>query len=241
MAKWTSHREWSRADDDTDSFPVLTGELAGNDGPGDDDAPVREEHSQARSPAWVRRFGEAVVARLPRLSAAIAGGLLLCLSFPPFGWWYTAIVAFALLAWVLTRDSTTLVGGFGYGFLFGAAFNIPLLPWTSVMVGLMPWLALAIAQAVFPGLFGLLAVAVARRLTGWPIWFARPVGVGGVGQVDGAVRRIPLGCSRFRSNRWPAAAAGAGRRGAAGVVRGDAARIQPRRAGVRDRRLVAAR
>ena len=70
--------------------------------------------------------------------------MLLCLSFPPFGWWYTAIVAFALLAWVLTRETTTLVGGFGYGFLFGAAFYIPLLPWTGVMVGLLPWLALAL-------------------------------------------------------------------------------------------------
>lgn len=151
MAKWTSHREWSRADDDTDSFPVLPGQLTGNDGPGDDDAAPSEKSTPKREvPAWVGRFGEAVMARLPRLSASIAGGLLLCLSFPPFGQWYTAIVAFALLAWVLTRDNTTLVGGFGYGFLFGAAFNIPLLPWTGVMVGLMPWLALAIAQAVFP-------------------------------------------------------------------------------------------
>jgi len=89
-------------------------------------------------PAWVKRFGDAVVARLTRLSAVILGGMALCLSFPPFGWWYAGIVAFALLAWVLTRDATTLVGGFGYGFLFGAAFNIPLLPWTGVMVGLLP-------------------------------------------------------------------------------------------------------
>ena len=208
MAKWTSHRGWSRADDDTDSFPVLTDEPIGGDGPGDDDAaPSEKSPAKRQVPAWIKRFGEAVMTRLPRLSAAIAGGLLLCLSFPPFGWWYTAIVAFALLAWVLTRDSTTLVGGFGYGFLFGAAFNIPLLPWTGVMVGLMPWLALAIAQAVFPGLFGLLAVAVARRLTGWPIWFAGlwalaewakstvpfggfPWGVVGFGQADGPL--LPL-------------------------------------------------
>ena len=105
------------------------------------------------------------------MAVAIAGGLLLCLSFPPFGWWYAAILAFALLAWVLTRESTKLVGGFGYGLLFGLAFYIPLLPWTGELVGMVPWLALSVVEAVFPGLFGVLAVAV-RRLPGWPLWFA---------------------------------------------------------------------
>ncbi len=147
-----------------------------------------------------------MVARLPRIGAAVIGGLLLCLSFPPFGWWYAAIVAFVLLAWVLTRRSTKLVGGFGYGFLFGVAFNVPLLPWTGVMVGLMPWLALAIAEAVFAAFFGLLAVPV-RRLSWWPIGFAGlwalaewakstvpfggfPWGVVGFGQTDGPL--LPL-------------------------------------------------
>ena len=97
--------------------------------------------------------------------------MALCLSFPPFGWWYLAFVAFALLAWVLTRESTTLVGGFGYGFLFGLAFYMPLLPWISGLVGAFPWLALSALEAVFPGVFGLLAVVV-RRLPGWPLWFA---------------------------------------------------------------------
>ncbi len=127
--------------------------------------------AEVERPSRAKRFGGAVVARLPRMGVAIAGGALLCLSFPPFGWWYAAIVAFALLAWVLTRESTKLVGGFGYGFLFGLTFYIPLLPWTGELVGMLPWLALAVVQAVFPGLFGVLAVAV-RRLPGWPLWFA---------------------------------------------------------------------
>ena len=174
MAKWTTRRDWARADDDTDTFPALADEpVADSDEPDADDAddqaaPSGKSGARREVPAWVKRFGEAVVARLPRLSAAIVGGLLLCASFPPFGWWYTAIVAFALLAWVLTRQDTKLVGGFGYGFLFGAAFYIPLLPWTGGMVGLVPWLALSLLEAVFPGVFGLLAVVVARRLTGWP-------------------------------------------------------------------------
>jgi apolipoprotein N-acyltransferase len=117
------------------------------------------------------RLGRAVVDRMPEMGAAIIAGLLLCVSFPPFGWWYCAILAFAVLAWVLLRDSTKLPGGFGYGFLFGLAFYIPLLPWTGELVGAVPWLALSGVQAVFPGLFGAAAVAV-RWLGGWPIWFA---------------------------------------------------------------------
>jgi apolipoprotein N-acyltransferase len=178
MVKRASHREWRRADDDTDSFPVPTDEpvLEGDGSVEDDDAVTTSSDATARTtkrkePAWVKRLGEAVVARLGQISAVIAGGLLLCLSFPPFGWWYAAIIAFPLLAWALTRETTRLVGGFGYGFLFGAAFYLPLLPWTGVMVGLLPWLALSLLQAVFAGLFGLCAVAT-RRLTGWPVWFA---------------------------------------------------------------------
>ena len=98
-----------------------------------------------------RRFGQAVVDRLPQLGVAIVAGLLLCLSFPPFGWWYLAFIAFALLAWVLTRESTTLAGGFGYGFLFGLAFYLPLLPWISGLVGALPWIALSAMEALFPG------------------------------------------------------------------------------------------
>ena len=109
--------------------------------------------------------------RLPQLSVAIVAGLALCLSFPPFGWWYLAIAAFGLLAWVLTRESTTIAGGFGYGFLFGLVFYLPLLPWISGLVGAFPWIALSALEALFPALFGMLAVVV-RRLPGWPLWFA---------------------------------------------------------------------
>ena len=109
--------------------------------------------------------------RLTRLSAAILAGLLLCASYPRFNWWWAAVIAFAVLAWVLTRPATTPVGGFGYGFLFGLAFYLPLIRWISILVGAMPLVALVLLCAVFPGIFGLGAVVV-RRLPGWPIWFA---------------------------------------------------------------------
>ncbi len=113
----------------------------------------------------------AVQPRLPRLIVAVLAGWLLYASFPPLKCWWAAIVALALLAWVLTHRATTPLGGVGYGFLAGLAFYVPLLPWIGNLVGPMPWLALAATSAMFPGLFGLCAVVV-RRLPGWPIWFA---------------------------------------------------------------------
>ena len=113
----------------------------------------------------------AVLPRLPRLALTIGAGLLLWASFPALSWWWAAVLAAALLAWVLTHPATTPVGGLGYGFLFGLAFYLPLLPWISLLVGAVPWLALATTSALFPGLFGLFAVVV-RRLPGWPLWFA---------------------------------------------------------------------
>ena len=144
--------------------------------------------------------------RLAQLGVAIVAGLALCVSFPPFGWWFTAIAAFGLLAWVLTRETTTRAGGFGYGFLFGLAFYLPLLPWISGLVGAFPWIVLAVVQALFPALFGLAAVSV-RRLSGWAFWFAAlwatqewlkstvpfggfPWGVVGFSQTDGPLLAI---------------------------------------------------
>ncbi|MGB6205488.1 apolipoprotein N-acyltransferase [Mycobacterium sp.] len=117
------------------------------------------------------QFGTALQPRLTRLSAAILAGLLLCSSYPGFNWWWAAILAFAVLAWVLTRPATTPLGGFGYGFLFGLAFYLPLIRWVSLLVGAVPLLALVLLCSLFPGIFGLLAVVV-RHLPGWPIWFA---------------------------------------------------------------------
>ena len=129
------------------------------------------EPDTAPASSRLRRLGQGVLDRLPQLTVCIAAGLALCASFPPFGWWFAAIAAFAGLGWLLTRPSTTRVGGLGYGFLFGLAFYVPLLPWISGLVGPVPWLALAAVEAVFPALFGLAAILV-RKVPGWPLWFA---------------------------------------------------------------------
>ncbi|GAY15208.1 apolipoprotein N-acyltransferase [Mycobacterium sp. shizuoka-1] len=117
---------------------------------------------------WVRA---ALPPRLMRLLVAVTAGLLLCISFPPIGWWWSAVLSFAMLSWVLVHPKTTPAGGLGYGFLFGLAFYVPLIPWISGLVGPVPWLALSAMEAGFPAIFGWLAVAV-RRLPGWPLWFA---------------------------------------------------------------------
>jgi apolipoprotein N-acyltransferase len=194
MARPARRREWPHASDDTDTDPAVVNDT----GQAVDDEP--------RAKRFGETFGRAVLDRLPQMGVAIVAGLLLCVGFPPFGWWYTAFAAFALLGWLMTRASTRLIGGFGYGFLFGLAFYIPLLPWISGLVGPLPWLVLAAVEAVFPALFGMLAVAV-RRLPGWPLWFAAlwlaqewvkstvpaggfPWGVAAFGQTDGPLLAI---------------------------------------------------
>jgi len=109
--------------------------------------------------------------RLIRMTISVLAGMLMYLSFPPVGLWWAAFGSLALLGWVLTRRQTTRAGGFGYGLLFGLAFYLPLIPWVGLFVGTGPWLALALLQALFPAVFGLLAVLV-RGLPGWPVWFA---------------------------------------------------------------------
>ena len=107
-----------------------------------------------------------------RLAVSALAGALLCLSFPPAGWWWAAVVALALLSGVLTRPGVTPGGGFGYGLVFGLAFYLPLLPWISGLVGPVPWIALSAVEALFPAVFGLSAVLVIR-LTRAPVRVAR--------------------------------------------------------------------
>ncbi|MCD7050026.1 apolipoprotein N-acyltransferase [Rhodococcus sp. BH2-1] len=108
---------------------------------------------------------------LTATALAVASGLLLFASFPPRPLWFLAPVGIALLTAVLTGygcGGRTLRAGFGYGYLAGLGFLVPLLPWIGVYVGPLPWLALAAAESVFIGLFGLAAVLVTRLRA--PIW-----------------------------------------------------------------------
>ncbi|WP_442930405.1 apolipoprotein N-acyltransferase [Mycobacterium sp. NBC_00419] len=134
------------------------------------DTGVDERETQPR-PGRLQRLGEALAPRMFRLLATATAGVAMCISFPPIGWWWSAVLSFVLLSWVLVHPRTTVAGGFGYGLLFGLAFYIPLLPWISGLVGPVPWLALAALQALFCAVFGMFAVVV-RTLPGWPLWLA---------------------------------------------------------------------
>lgn len=107
--------------------------------------------------------------------AAVASGLLIFAGFPPRDLWFLAPLGVALMVLVLLRfgdiAATTKKGGFGYGFLAGLGFFVPLLPWIGVYVGPLPWLALAAAESVFVGVFGVLAVVLSSSRW-WPVTIA---------------------------------------------------------------------
>lgn len=158
------------AEQPPEEAPAAAPEHTSADLPADAADSLPADSAPGRTPV-LSRLRSALRPRLARLVAALIAGSLMYASFPPLGWWWAAVAAVALLVWVLTRPGTTPAGGFGYGFLFGLAFYVPLLPWISTLVGPMPWLVLAAVCALYPGLFGLCAVVV-RRLPGWPVWFA---------------------------------------------------------------------
>ncbi|GAA1530047.1 apolipoprotein N-acyltransferase [Dactylosporangium maewongense] len=85
------------------------------------------------------------------LLAAVAGPVML-VAFPPYGWWWAAPVAVALAA--VSVHGRRLRAGFGLGTLTGALFFTPLLEWTNLHTGMVPWLLLSTLQALFIGLLG---------------------------------------------------------------------------------------
>ncbi|MFH8793465.1 apolipoprotein N-acyltransferase [Streptomyces sp. NPDC017941] len=123
--------------------------------------------------------------RLLPAGAAVLSGVLLYLSFAPRELWWLAPFAFAPLAFVLHGRRPR--SGFGLGMLMGLGYFLPLLSFTGVDVGPVPWIALAVAEAAFLGLTGL-GIALVSRLPVWPLW------AGGVWIVGEAARaRFPFG------------------------------------------------
>ncbi len=121
-------------------------------------------------------------------AAAVAGGLLLTLAYPPAGWWPLGPVAVAMITAAIWRPGTgrPLRRGALLGFLTGAAFFVVLLFWLRV-IGPDAWLLLAIVQAAYFAPLGAGIAAVARlRLA--PLWAAC------LWVAEEAVRgRVPLG------------------------------------------------
>jgi apolipoprotein N-acyltransferase len=100
---------------------------------------------------------------------AAAGGLVLLLAFPGYGLVGLAPLGPAALA-VAVRGQR-LRSGLWLGLVFGLAFFIPLLSWSGIYVGPLPWLALAAWEAAHLAILGG-ATALTSRLRLWPVWAA---------------------------------------------------------------------
>jgi apolipoprotein N-acyltransferase len=82
-----------------------------------------------------------------RPAAAVAAGLCLWLSFPDADLWWLAPVGVALLgAATLTAGGRR---GALLGLLGGLSFFVPVLSWSGVYVGALPWFALATLEALY--------------------------------------------------------------------------------------------
>ncbi|WP_433089679.1 apolipoprotein N-acyltransferase [Dactylosporangium sp. CA-052675] len=124
------------------------------------------------------------------LAAAVAGGAML-VAFPPYGLWWAAPAAVALLA--IAVHGRRLRGGFWLGAVTGAVFFTPLLSWTNLHTGMVPWLLLSVLETLYLGLVGAAGAWISpllRRHGGW----AWPVAVGALWVAQEALRdRTPFG------------------------------------------------
>ncbi|WP_442929705.1 apolipoprotein N-acyltransferase [Micromonospora sp. WMMC250] len=102
---------------------------------------------------------------------AVAAGLALLVAFPPYGVWPLAPAGVALLAAATHRRR--LRAGAGLGFLTGVALFAPLLAWTNLHTGYLPWVLLSLLQAGYLALLGAATAWVSplvdRVRWSWPV------------------------------------------------------------------------
>lgn len=118
------------------------------------------------------------------VGAALLGASLV-LAFPPNDLWFVAVIVPGALA-LLVRGQP-LKRSAVLGLVTGLSFFLPLLHWTGLETGPVPWLLLAVFEALFfiPLAVGLTLV---QRLPGWPlgvaaVWVA----------VEAVSSRVPYG------------------------------------------------
>lgn len=105
---------------------------------------------------------------LARVVAAVAGGILLFLAFPPLDWWWCAPLGVALTVVSLYGCRPRRAAWIGY--LAGAAFLLPALAWVRP-IGDDAWFGLVGVESLFYAATAACAAAV-FRLRWWPLWFA---------------------------------------------------------------------
>ncbi len=124
--------------------------------PDDRPAPLDEAPRGRRSWPW-------------RTLLAALGGLAMLLAFPGYG--LIGLAPLGPAALTLAVRGRRARGGAWLGLVTGLTFFVPLLSWTGIYVGPVPWLALATSQALYVALVGA-AAAVVSRLRFWPLWTA---------------------------------------------------------------------
>ena len=129
------------------------------------DAPTPRTDATERTPASPRARRR----RPWRTLLAALGGLTLVFAFPGHDLPGLAVLGPAALA--LAVHHQRLRSGLWLGLVFGLTFFVPLLSWTGVYVGPLPWLALATWEALHLALLGGVT-ALTSRLRFWPLWAA---------------------------------------------------------------------
>ncbi|WP_426560337.1 apolipoprotein N-acyltransferase [Angustibacter sp. McL0619] len=123
----------------------------------------------------------------------VVSGYLTRLAFPDPGWWPCAVLGVAGLTLALASRRTAPAAGLGL--LYGLAYFVPLLHWSGVYVGAMPWLALSGLQAAYLALMAIPIAWVTCR-PGWGAGrsIASTVVIAGLWTAQEALRdRTPFG------------------------------------------------
>ena len=105
-----------------------------------------------------------------RYPLAVASGLALWLAFPSHDLWLMAPIGVAVLA-LATLGAPAWQGAL-LGLISGLACFLPLLSWSGVYVGALPWIALAVLESLYIALLGLVCALLQSRP-----WRARTGGV----------------------------------------------------------------
>lgn len=107
-----------------------------------------------------------------RLGVAALSGVSVYLSYAPIGWWPAAIVGMALFYLCLAPQVTVRVGAL-LGFVHGLSLYLFLLPWIGEFVGNLPYVALAVTEALYSIAVGAGGAVLMKRRMHWafPLWF----------------------------------------------------------------------
>ncbi|WP_320068776.1 apolipoprotein N-acyltransferase [Micromonospora sp. RTGN7] len=144
----------------------------------------------SRSAAAAAQVGPRPVPLWVAVLLAVAAGLAMLVAFPPYGWWPAAPVGVAALAAAVHRRR--LWAAAGLGFLAGLALFAPLLGWTNLHTGLLPWVLLSLSQAGFVALVGVAAAVTSPLVDRWRWAWPVVTGVLWVGQ-EALRSRAPFG------------------------------------------------